>query len=183
MTIRSTGGERNLFSAAPNYGLSLNGNNLLCDIVRGSDATCDLLVSLPLSGDGSLTKQGNGIMSISGSNSYSGATTVSAGTLVIDATGQLGNGNLTVENGATCGLRNTSGAVADNASVTLNGTAKLYLAPGVSETISSLVIDGVQKPKGTWNAANAPAHITGKGSLIVTTAPAATSPDATGVKK
>jgi autotransporter-associated beta strand protein len=171
MTIRSTGGERNLFSAAPNYGLSLNGNNLLCDIVRGSDATCDLLVSLPLSGDGSLTKQGNGIMSISGSNSYSGATTVSAGTLVIDATGQLGNGNLTVENGATCEIQNPAGAVADTAAVTLNGTGKLHLAHGVSETVGTLVLDGAQQQAGHYSAANAPAHFTGNGSLIVTSGP------------
>ncbi len=171
MTILSTGGERNLFSAAPNYGLSLNGKDLLCDIARGSDKTCDLLVSIPLSGDGNLAKDGKGIMILSGSNSYGGATTVKDGTLLVDATGKLGNGNLTVEDGASCGLRNLSGAVADNATVTLNGSAKLYLAPGVSETVGSLVIDGVQKPKGTWSTANAPAHITGKGSLIVTPSP------------
>jgi hypothetical protein len=33
------------------------------------------------------------------------------------------------------------------------------------------VIDGVKKPQGTWNSANAPAHITGKGSLNVTSGP------------
>jgi autotransporter-associated beta strand protein len=168
MTIRSTGGERNLFSAAPNFGLSLNGNNLLCDIVRGSDPTCDLLVSIPLSGDGSLTKQGNGIMTLSGSNSYNGATTVNSGTLVIDATGQLGNGNLTVENGATCELHNPGGAVADTATVTLNGTGKLHLAPGVSETVASLVIDGEQRQAGNYSASSDPAHFSGSGSLIVT---------------
>ena len=171
MTVRSTGGERNLFSAAPNYGLSLNGKNLLYDIARGTDPTCDLLVSLPLSGDGNLTKQGKGIMTLSGANSYGGATTVKAGTLLVDAAGTLGNGDLTVENGANCGLRNPAGSVADTATVTLNGTAKLYLAPGVSETVGSLVIDGVKKPQGTWNSANAPAHITGKGSLNVTSGP------------
>ncbi|MEY4246360.1 MAG: hypothetical protein RLZZ245_3945, partial [Verrucomicrobiota bacterium] len=173
MTIRSSGGERNLFSAAPNYGLSLNGKNLLCDIARGSDATCDLLASIPLSGEGKLTKQGKGIMILSGANSYSGATDVTAGTLLVDASGKLGNGNLTVENGATCGLRNPAGAVADHATVTLNGTAKLYLAPGVSETVGTLVIDGIQRPQGTWSAAKDPVHFTGAGSLIVTSGPGA----------
>ncbi|QTN32975.1 autotransporter-associated beta strand repeat-containing protein [Akkermansiaceae bacterium] len=171
MTIRSTGGEQNLFSAAPNYGLSLNGKNLLCDIARGSDKTCDLLVSIPLSGDGNLTKQGDGIMTLSGSNSYSGATSVNAGTLVIETTGKTGNGNLTVENGATCVLRNAAGAVADNATVTLNGTGKLHLAPGVSETVGTLVIDGIQQPQGVWNAAKDPVHFTGGGSLAVTSGP------------
>ncbi len=182
MTIRSTGGEQNVFSAAPNYGLSLNGKNLLCDIARGSDATCDLLVSIPLGGDGNLTKQGKGIMILSGSNNYSGATTVKAGTLLVDTTGKLGNGKLTVENGASCGLRNPSGAVADNATVTLNGTAKLYLAPGVSDTVGTLVIDGIQRPRGTWSAANDPVHFTGSGSLIVTSGPNAPAADADGVR-
>jgi autotransporter-associated beta strand protein len=171
MTIRSTGGERNLFSAAPSYGLSLNGKNLLCDVARGSDATCDFLVSIPLSGDGNLTKTGKGIMNLTGSNSYGGATTVNAGTLLVDTTGKLGKGNLTVENGASCGLRNSAGAVADNATVTLNGTAKLYIASGVSETIGTLVIDGIQKPQGVWNAAKDPVHFSGGGSLVVTSGP------------
>jgi autotransporter-associated beta strand protein len=168
MTIRSTGGERNLFSAAPNYGLSLNGNNLLCDIARGTDATSDLLVSIPLSGDGNLIKQGKGIMTLSASNSYSGATTVSAGILAIDATGKLGNGNLTVESGATCVIQSTAGAVADNASVTLNGSGKLHLASSVSETVGTLVIDGVQQKPGKYSAAKDQVHFTGNGSLTVT---------------
>lgn len=183
MTIRSTGGERNLFSAAPNHGLSLNGKDLLCDIARGSDKTCDLLVSIPLNGDGNLTKDGKGIMTLSGSNSYGGATTVKAGTLLVDATGKLGNGNLTVENGASCGLRNPAGAVADHATVTLNGTAKLYLAPGVSETVGSLVIDGIQRPQGIWSTAKDRGHFSGGGSLIVTSGPFVASPGAEGVKK
>lgn len=181
MTVRSTGGERNLFSAAPNYGLSLNGKNLLCDITRGSDVTCDLLVSIPLTGEGNLTKRGSGIMTLSGTNSYSGATEVNAGTLVIDATGKFGNGNLTVANGATCELRNTAGAVADNAAVTLNGTGKLNLASGVSETVGTLVIDGIQRPRGTWNAATDPVHFSGGGSLMVTSGPFVASAGADGV--
>ena len=171
MTIRSTGGERNLFSAAPNYGLSLNGNNLTCDIARGTDPTCDLLVSIPLGGDGSITKEGKGIMTLSGSNSHNGATTVNAGALVVDATGKLGNGNLTVESGATCAIQNSAGAVADNAAVTLNGTGKLHLAAGVSETVGTLVIDGIQKKPGKYSAANSRAHLSGGGALIVTSGP------------
>ena len=170
LTIRSTGGERNLFSAPPNFYLNLvDGGNF--DIARGSDATCDLLVSIPLVGNGSITKQGNGIMTLSGANSYNGATTVNAGTLVVDAAGKLGSGNLTVANGATCELRNTAGAVADNVAVTLNGTGKLNLAAGVSETVGTLVIDGIQWSPGTWSAANDPVHFTGGGSLVVTSGP------------
>ncbi len=173
MTIRSTGGERNLFSAAPNYDLLLNWSDLLCDIARGTDATSDLLVSIPLKGNGSIIKQGNGIMTLSGPNSYSGATTVNGGTLVAETAGTLGNGNLTVANGATCELRNTTGAVADNAAVTLNGTGILNLAAGVAETVGTLVIDGIQQPRGIWNATSDPVHFAGSGSLVVTSGPLA----------
>ena len=110
-------------------------------------------------------------MTLSGANSYSGATTVNAGTLVVDAAGTLGTGNLTVANGATCELRNTAGAVADNAAVTLNGTGKLNLAAGVSETVGTLVIDGIQWSRGTWSATNDPVHFAGSGSLVVTSGP------------
>jgi len=173
MTIRSTGGERNLFSAAPNYDLSLNWSDLLCDIARGTDATSDLLVSIPLNGNGSITKQGNGIMTLSGANNYNGTTTVNGGTLVVETAGTLGTGNLTVANGATCELRNTSGAVADNAAVTLNGTGTLNLDAGVSETVGTLVIDGIQQPRGTWNATSNPINFAGSGSLVVTAGPLA----------
>jgi hypothetical protein len=61
--------------------------------------------------------------------------------------------------------------VADNAAVTLNGTAKLYIASGVSETVGTLVIDGIQKPQGVWNAAKDPVHFSGGGSLVVTSGP------------
>ena len=173
MAIRSTGGERNQFSAAQNFSLNLNSNDLLFDVARGADATCDLLVSISLQGNGNLIQQGNGILTLSGKNSYSGATTVNSGILVVDATGTLGNGNLTVASGATVELRNPAGAVPDNATVSLNGSGKLNLATGVSETVSTLVIDGKQRPSGTWNATTDPDHFTGSGSLIVTSDPTA----------
>ena len=80
LTIRSLGGERNLFSTAPNFNLSLS-SNANFDIARGSDATCDLLVSIPLAGSGSITKQGNGMMTLSGTSSYTGTTIIAGGTL------------------------------------------------------------------------------------------------------
>jgi autotransporter-associated beta strand protein len=80
LTIRSTGGERNLFQSAANDYINLiDGANF--DVARGSDPTTDLLVSLPLVGNGSITKQGNGIMTLSGSNSYSGTTVIAGGIL------------------------------------------------------------------------------------------------------
>jgi len=111
MTIRSTGGERNFVSAAPNSNINLNGQNLKCDVARGTDPSCDLLVTLPLSGDGSLTKQGNGIMGLSGAHDYRGETTISAGKLALS--GSLTSSTVTVSGGtlAVHGKSSTSGHI------------------------------------------------------------------------
>ena len=67
-----------------------------------------------------LTKTGNGIQTLSGSNSYTGATTVSAGTLLISSGGSLAAGSaVTVQTGAAIGGDGTI-----NGNLTLNSGAK-----------------------------------------------------------
>ena len=49
-----------------------------------------------------MTQQGSDTLTLTGANSYSGATTITAGTLKIDAggtTGSLGTGDVTVTQG------------------------------------------------------------------------------------
>ena len=81
----------------------------------------DLTLPNTISGTGSVTKQGAGVVTIAGTNSYSGSTTVSAGTLRVN--GRLGNSGVTVAPAATLG---GTGAIAGP--VTIQGT----LAPGAS---------------------------------------------------
>jgi len=52
-----------------------------------------------VSGSGTLTQQGSGILALTVASTYTGATTVSAGTLQVD--GSLGNTATTVQSGAT----------------------------------------------------------------------------------
>ncbi len=68
------------------------------------------------SGTLSLTKSGNGSLTLSGLNTYTGGTTLTAGTLNLNSNAALGTGTLTVA-GATIG--NTSG----NAITLVNGNA------------------------------------------------------------
>jgi autotransporter-associated beta strand protein len=74
----------------------------------------------------SVTKQGSGTLTLSGNNSYTGATTVSAGTLLVN--GSLGNTAVSVTGGSLGG----SGAIAG--AVTVSAT----LSPGTSiESLST----------------------------------------------
>lgn len=56
-------------------------------------------ISTVLSGSGRLTKIGAGTLTLSGSNSYTGGTTVSLGTLVATQANAAGTGTVTVEGG------------------------------------------------------------------------------------
>ncbi|MGC4016304.1 MAG: autotransporter-associated beta strand repeat-containing protein [Luteolibacter sp.] len=79
-----------------------------------------------ISGSNTFNKLGTGSLTLSAANTYSGATIVSAGTLLVN--GSLGNGAVTVASGATLGGTGSLGGTA-----TVNGS----LAPGAA-SIESL---------------------------------------------
>ena len=114
------------------------------------------------------TKNQPGTLVLTATNTYTGSTTVNAGILQTGTTtGKLGPGNLTVANGATCQIRHGNGALGRHAHVSLNGTGKLDLATGVTETVARLFVGGVQQAAGTYTKTNLAANITGNGSLVV----------------
>jgi autotransporter-associated beta strand protein len=152
------------------------GANHSFNVADGAAAT-DLLVNAVLSDQwpevnwvsaSVLVKSGAGTMEVNASNSYDGGTIVSGGTLIVGTGGTLGSGNLTVNTGSTCDLRNTSGAVANGASVYLNGSGKLILASGLTETVARLYLNNNALSPGTYTATSHPALIGGAGSLVVT---------------
>jgi fibronectin-binding autotransporter adhesin len=91
--------------------------------------------SYPISGSGSLTKAGAGTLVLNASNSYTGGTTISAGTV------QVGNGTV---NG-TLG----TGAVADSAALTFKSTSGgVALSNVISGTGNVTQLAGVTTLKG-----------------------------------
>ena len=101
-----------------------------------------------ISGSGALTKQGAGTLTLSGSNSYTGATTVSAGELKVN--GSTGTGAMTIASDATLSGTGTIGG-----NTTISGTHTPGNSPGVQTFSSDLtyVSAGLTGPKVFWELA------------------------------
>lgn len=93
----------------------------------------------------SLTKSGTGTWTLSGKNSYTGQTLVTKGTLQLANVQSLGD--------------KTELQISEGAMLDLNFTGEMKLA--------KLTIDGKLQPAGTYNAANTPKSIKGKGMLKI----------------
>ena len=104
-----------------------------------------------LNGGGGLKKSGTGTLTLSGTNSYTGDTTVTAGTLAV-----------------------TGSSIIDTNKLIING-GKVNLTG--AERVGTLFFGSVQKPAGIYSATGAGGTIrstnfTGSGTLIVTSATA-----------
>jgi len=125
--------------------------------VNALGASSTATISAVIDGTSGLTKNGVGILTLSGANTYSGGTSVSAGTLRISTGSGLGSGAVTVASGASLQFQNT---ITVTNAINLNGTSALGLVTGAptlsgtvtlqsnstiamgSDSISSLTISG-----------------------------------------
>jgi autotransporter-associated beta strand protein len=101
-------------------------------------------VNIGLTGTGSVTKTGGGSWALAGTNSYSGATTVSTGTLVVS------HPNLS-----------------DTATLSIASGAVLNLPYSGTDTVGALVIHGATQPDGLYDSTNSSGAITGSGKIQV----------------
>jgi len=101
-----------------------------------------------------LTKQGAGILTLTGPNTYTGGTIITAGTLSISIAYLADDADVSVASGAIFNLNFTG-----------------------TDTIGALFLDGVQMAGGTWGTTASGAtntdnvHFTGNGKLLVTVTP------------
>jgi autotransporter-associated beta strand protein len=133
------GAEANWASSLSMNLTNLGGGSVTFDTGAGNTIT----LSGALTGNGGLTVVGSGTLDLSGANSYTGDTTVNAGTLQSD---QIGS--------SLGAFRVTSGAVLN---LTYSGTYP----------VAAFYTNGVALPNGIYNAGNLGAFITGGGSLQV----------------
>ncbi|TPL60871.1 autotransporter domain-containing protein, partial [Mesorhizobium sp. B2-4-3] len=158
-SIVFTGGDNFLTFANPTSGLtgaiSVTGS---LTFNQSTFATLDQSIT----GSGSVTKAGTATLILSGTNTYTGPTTVSTGTLGV--TGSIAASSLTtVENGATLAGTGAVGATAVNTGGILvagDGT------PGTSITLSSLTMQsGAYYGVVVDPASSSYANVTGNASL------------------
>lgn len=93
-----------------------------------------------------LVKSGNATQIFTAAQSYSGDTTVTAGTLRLD-----------------------TAYLADTSNIAISTGAKLQLNFSGTDTIGSLTLGGIPMPPGTYTTASHPSHFLGTGSLTVPT--------------
>jgi len=90
-----------------------------------------------LSGTGSLTKSGDGIVTISGANTFQGGTFITAGTLVVANGGTLGTGSVAVGGNSILTLQ-TFSSINDLSNLSFASTSTINLDFTGSETVYSL---------------------------------------------
>jgi len=142
---------------ASNAGFWNNSGNLTASIRNGgavvNNAGFNVTIGQPLlhstvagdnAIDGGLISTGSGILTLSGANTYTGNTTVSAGTLEL-----------------------AQATLATSSTVRIASGAKLQLDFATANQIGALVLNGVTNSPGVYSSNTTPAYITGAGSLIV----------------
>lgn len=109
----------------------------------------DTVFSGVISGTGSVTKLGSGVLTLSGQNTYTGATTLSEGTLRLGdgvTDGGLANASAIVNNAAlvfnTLGSRTQANAISGTGSVLKTGTGTLTLSGAGTYIGATTVADG-----------------------------------------
>jgi len=135
---------------------SLVAVNLAQNMVLGTtsnttiDATFKTTANMTVAGNISgpagngFTKTGNATLNLTGTNSYTGNTTVSAGTLLINGDSSALTGTTTVDGGATLGGNGTLGG---NVVIGANGTLSPGNSPGTLTMNGSLTLNGTATTK------------------------------------
>jgi len=147
-TINLNAGGTLQIGTGTNTGVLLRGTGSLANngtvVFNRSNASTYMGV---LSGSGSVAKLGAGTLTLGGANSYSGLTTISAGTVALSGTGSIGTGGLNLGTAGSPGVFDLAGLTAGTYSLpatgnlagvgTLSGSGKSLavlgsLAPGNS---------------------------------------------------
>lgn len=136
-------GRLNLYAASNGYGAFYTDVRVIMDASKGGFHKADNWMN-DIEGAGSLTKQGTGMLTLAGHNSYTGGTEVKEGTLVAASGTALGCGDVTVSGGVL--TENVAGEVKVEGDYEQSKAAKLVLHIGSEADI--FIVEGAAKVDG-----------------------------------
>ena len=123
-----------LKSGSGNAGFTLGGSNtganVFAQVINDNGGTT------------TLTKSDLGTWSVTGANTYSGGTTISAGTLATGATGSFGSGNVTISAATGSLTLGNATSIADTATLSLFSGSSLFLDFNGNEQVGGLTVAG-----------------------------------------
>lgn len=108
-------------------------NGATIEVTNGKNLDFTGTILNSFDGTSTVIKTGAGTLTLSGSNSYTGVTTVSAGSLLVNGNNSTATGAVTVDSGATLGGSGTIGGA-----TTINGTHSPGNSPAVQTFASDL---------------------------------------------
>ena len=159
-TITSAAGGSN-----PGF-IDLNGATRNFIINDSASAANDLSISAIITSAGGLDKSGAGTLLLSGVNTYTGNTTISAGTLEIGGAGQLGSGTYagTISNSGTLDYNSSadqtlSGIISGTGDLEVNGAGTLTLSADNTYTGTTDINAGTLLINGDNSLANGALNI------------------------
>jgi autotransporter-associated beta strand protein len=148
-TITFDGGLLRSAAASANYMSNLTAAYVKAGGARFNTANGDITIAQPLKTDsvslgGGLTKEGANTLTLTGTNTYTGNTIVSNGTLVIQVA-----------------------SIATNSTVSVAAGAQLQLnfAGGETNIVAAFYTNGVSLPAGVYSAGSVGSFLAGTGSL------------------
>jgi fibronectin-binding autotransporter adhesin len=128
-----------VYNVQASENLTLSGGITVHNATFDVDNGDALTISGAVSGTGGVTKNGTGALILSGSNIYTGATTVNAGTLQAASANALGaTANVTVNNGGSL-LVTAGDSINNTAGITLAG-GTLALNGAFNESVGALTL-------------------------------------------
>ena len=164
-TIGNIAGTNLAIGAGLNIVTAGSGANHGFNISSGQTGAVQSIIS----GTGPISKIGAGTLTLSGANTYTGATNIAAGTLAVTANNALGTvaGNTTVASNATLDLQNVTYSTAESVAVASGGN--IAASTGVSSFAGAISNSGLATYNIGGTSLNLSGPVTGTTSLLTKT--------------